>query len=624
MSEARVLPAWAEDLRRRYLRGEASMFVLHGNVYDVVLCNRKMMALTEFLTDVLLKDSKDTIAVYNVATGARFTKRATGVTGLEDLLLATEKEKVFAAFERLLVGSTKTAVIMEYAEAIAPAGDSNFQSESDRAAIVTLHRWSALPEIERGDNVVLLIAENLTELAPKLISNPKVAVVEVPMPEPETRREAARLADSRLTEKDCERYAGMTAGLKAIQIASILTPQPAAEEELADREVFITDLLGGGADAAGRAHKLAALTSNMDRDEIKELVAPTATTPAPDINLPTPYELARKEADRLIAKRKREILERECFGLVEFVEPGHGFEVVGGMDEVKKDLLVIAESIREGRTSRVPMGILFTGPMGTGKTFVAEAFAKECGLTTIKLKNFRSKWVGATEGNLEKILNVIRAIGQVVVIIDEGDRAFGNTDGEGDGGTSSRVIARIKEFMSDTSNRGRILFLVMTNRPDKLDVDLKRAGRLDRKIPFLYVQTPEEVELVAKALLRKNKIKTNIDLTTIRDGFSSKLVGYSNADIEAVLLLANDDAARENTSDATGDAGEPVVQESHFLRAAMDYFPSRDVELLEYMELLAVFESSSRRLLPGKYATLTPEDLDTRLRHLRATVGGRR
>lgn len=617
MSETRVLPAWAEDLRRRYLRGEASMFVLHGNVYDVVLCSRKMMGLTEFLTDVLLKDSKDTIAVYNVATGVRFAKRAGSVTGLEDLLLATEKEKVFAALERLLIGSTKIAVIMEYAEAIAPAGDPNFQGESDRAAIVTLHRWSSLPEIERGDNVVLLISENLAELAPKLISNPKVAVVEVPMPDVATRREAARLADSRLTEKDCERYAGMTAGLKAIQIASILTPQPAAEEELADRETFIAGLLGGGADAVGRAHKLAALTSNLNRDEIKELVAPTATAPTPDANLPTPYERARKEADRLIAKRKREILERECFGLVEFVEPAHGFEVVGGMEEVKKDLLVIAESIREGRTSRVPMGILFTGPMGTGKTFVAEAFAKECGLTTIKLKNFRSKWVGATEGNLEKILNVIRAIGQVVVIIDEGDRAFGNTDGEGDGGTSSRVIARIKEFMSDTSNRGRILFLVMTNRPDKLDVDLKRAGRLDRKIPFLYVQTPEEVELVAKALIRKNKIQTDVDLATIREGFSSKLVGYSNADIEAVLLLANEDAARESGGDA------PVL-DKHFLRAAVDYFPSRDTELLDYMELLAVFESSSRRLLPTKYASMTPEELDARLRHLRAIVGGRR
>ena len=228
------------------------------------------------------------------------------------------------------------------------------------------------------------------------------------------------------------------------------------------------------------------------------------------------------------------------------------------MEEVKKDLLVVAENIREGRTSRVPMGILFTGPMGTGKTFVAEAFAKECGLTTIKLKNFRSKWVGATEGNLEKILTVIKAIGQVVVIIDEGDRAFGNTDGEGDGGTSSRVIARIKEFMSDTSNRGRILFLVMTNRPDKLDVDLKRAGRLDRKIPFLYSQTPEEVEQVARALVRKNRIKTDGRLRR-RSATGSRRSSSATATPTSrrCILMANDDAAREAGGDAAVTADAP-------------------------------------------------------------------
>jgi ATP-dependent 26S proteasome regulatory subunit len=171
--------------------------------------------------------------------------------------------------------------------------------------------------------------------------------------------------------------------------------------------------------------------------------------------------------------------------------------------------------------------------------------------------------------------------------------------------------------MSDTSNRGRILFLVMTNRPDKLDVDLKRAGRLDRKIPFLYAQTPEEVERVASALLRKNRINTQVNFTDMRDGFSTKLVGYSNADIEAVILMANDDAAREGGTSA-------AVTAEHFLRAATDYFPSRDAELLEYMELLAVFETSSRRLLPAKYASMTPEELDARLRLLRAVVGGRR
>lgn len=552
---SRVLPNWATELRQRYLRGEASIFILHGNVYDAVISDGRIVTLSEFLGQVLLEQSKQTIAVYNVATGVRFLKREKGLS-VDEALLSQDKPRILMALEKMLTGGAQSAVILEYAEAITPAGDPNFQSEGDRAAIVTLHRWSFLEGIELSDNVVILIAENLTELAPKLVANPKIAVVEVPMPDATERQAAVRIANKQLDEKDVARYAEITAGLKAIQIISILTPPSANDPDPGDRD--------------GLA---------------------------------------------LIAQRKREILERECFDLVEFVQPEHGFEVVGGMDEVKKDLLVIANSIRNGERARVPMGVLFTGPMGTGKTFVAEAFAKECGLTTIKLKNFRSKWVGATEGNLEKILNVIRAIGQVVVIVDEGDRAFGNTDGEGDGGTSSRVIARIKEFMSDTSNRGRILFLVMTNRPDKLDVDLKRAGRLDRKIPFLYSQTAEEVENVARAVVKKNQVKTDVDFATIRDAFSTKLIGYSNADVEAVVLMANDDAAR---------AGAATVSADNLTRAASDYFPSRDAELLEYMELLAVFETSSRRLLPAKYASMSPEDLDLRLRTLRAIVGSRR
>jgi len=515
MADVRILPSWAEDLRRRYLRNEAVLFVLHGNVHDLVLVDGALKPLTEFLTEVFWKDVRDTVAVYNLATGVRFAKKAKEAEAQAELMREAPREKALAGLERLLVTSRRVGVVVEYAETIAPAGDPSFQGDLDRASIVTLHRWSFLPQIEKQDNVVLLVAENLAELSPKLVSNPKVAVVDVPMPDRETRRAAARIVDSRLSEKEAERYADLTAGLKLLQIEAILAPPPPAEEDRTEREAFIAGLLGTAPDAAERAKKLSQLTAGLTRDEIRALLAPGAADPAVAAAADA-AERARKEVDRLISRRKREILERECFGLVEFVEPGHDFSVVGGMDEVKKDLLVLADNIREGRRSRVPMGMLFTGPMGTGKTFVAEAFAKECGLPTIKLKNFRSKWVGATEGNLERILTVIKAIGQVVVIIDEGDRAFGNTDGEGDGGTSSRVIARIKEFMSDTSNRGRILFLVMTNRPDKLDVDLKRAGRLDRKIPFLYSQEPETVEAVANALVKKNKLKSDVDFATIR------------------------------------------------------------------------------------------------------------
>jgi transitional endoplasmic reticulum ATPase len=211
----------------------------------------------------------------------------------------------------------------------------------------------------------------------------------------------------------------------------------------------------------------------------------------------------------------------------------------------------------------------------------------------------------------------VQAIGQVLVIIDEGDRAFGNQEGDGDGGTSSRVIARIKEFMSDTSNRGRILFILMTNRPDRLDVDIKRAGRLDKKIPLLYAQTEEEVEAVINAQLRKHRIENALKFPEDRVTVSTPMLGLSNADFEAVVLLASEIASGAG-------AGPVRVGRDEMVQAIADYLPSRDVKMLEYMELLAVFEASNRKMLPRKYQTMKAEELQARLELLRLECGNRR
>ena len=80
----------------------------------------------------------------------------------------------------------------------------------------------------------------------------------------------------------------------------------------------------------------------------------------------------------------------------------------GATRHIKAELRRIAESIKAGERARIPMGLLFVGPMGTGKTFVADAFVRESGLSAVKLKNFRSKWVGSTEANLEKVLSLVR------------------------------------------------------------------------------------------------------------------------------------------------------------------------------------------------------------------------
>ena len=602
----RKLPSWADELRNTYLRGESSVFLLHGNVFDLILHEGKLTPLVDFVGDELLK-TKDLICHFNPASGLRFRKKDRPVEKLEDFLGVRDTEKALQALENLLLTQDRVGVIIDYSEMIAPSGTTSFLTEADRRAVVTLHRWSLDRRFDHADNVVVLVTEQITELSPNIVSNPKITALEVPLPDAGARTTLVRLLEPDASEKQIERLSTLSAGLKNVQIRGILAPGEDAEEDVRARVDVILRILGDVPEARHRAERLARVFSGVPKEEIVNLLKPDGLPELPD-DKNDPYE----QVYTLLAKRKREILQKECFGLIEFVEPDHDLSDVGGMDGVKRELMNISRNIRDGNRSRVPMGLLFTGPMGSGKTFVAEAFARSSGLTAIKLKNFRSKWVGSTEGNLEKILGVVKAIGNILVIIDEGDRAFGNSGGgDGDGGTSSRVIARIKEFMSDTKNRGRVLFVLMTNRPDKLDIDIKRAGRLDKKIPFFYAYEPDEIELVIAAQLRRHEIQHDLQFPRDRTHVSDLMVGLSNADVEAVLLLANELAH---------GVGSKLTAQI-FTQALTDYLPSRDAKMLEYMELLAVFESSSRKMLPKRYQNIDVDELQARLHKLRGKLG---
>lgn len=601
MPSAPELPDWADRVRRTYLRGEASVFLLHHNVFDHVYCDGKLCDLVTFLGETLLGKSKQTIVVYDPASRVRTLKKAPEAVTLDAVAGKKSPADVLPALEELLLTSQGSAVIVKYVDMLAPAGEMQFLGEQDRVNVVTLHRWSLDARIGDRDNVVFVLAEQLSSVHPMLVSNPRVAAIEIPMPDVATRTGVCRVADPSLAGTQAEQLGRHTAGLKAVQIHGLLSPDttPALDDDA--RYQFILGVLGASVDSEARARKLSALTRSMSEAEIRHLIDPEQAGPD--------RSNAIAEVLKLVRKRKREIIEKECFGLIEFMEPNHDFGAVGGMDEIKKELLKIAGAIQAGERARVPMGILFVGPMGTGKTFVAGAFARESGLPAVKLKNFRSKWVGATEANLEKVLTMLRALGPILVVIDEGDRSFGDA-GDSDGGTSSRVIARIKEFMSDTDNRGQVVFMLMTNRPDKLDADIKRAGRLDRKLPFFYASSAEEVEDVLSAMLARHGIEHTLRWPDDRERTSARLVGYSNADLEAVALTAHE-LSHEAGTQVTADVLE---------RAVADYLPSRDDAMLRYMELLAVFEASNRRMLPPKYRGMSNEDLDVALREARLVV----
>jgi transitional endoplasmic reticulum ATPase len=563
-----VLPSWAEELKLRYLAGEASMFLLHGNVRDVHPWEEqdgtvRYVPIRELL-ERFLGRSKDIVVYYNLSEGFEFPDKAhkgrfeTAVSARRMMLgkeeldeLPHSPNQVIPLLEDLITDpSQRAAVVVDYVETVVPMGELAFMGEADKQNLVALQRWASDPALLQSDNLVILVTENLSDIHRRVTASAQLAHVNVPLPGlPERRAFLARQDTAGVElELDEEQLSKVTAGLNLVQIRGFFRRARQSKEPISFRTV---------------------------------------------------------------SRRKKAIIEQECHGLVQFVDPEYNFSHVGGLDGLKQDLGRVATAIKNGQIHRVPMGILFVGPMGTGKTYVAEAFAAESGLTCLKFKNFREKWVGSTEGNLEKILQVVDGLGYVLLIIDEADRSLAS-QGDSDGGTNSRVIARLKEFFSDTSHRGRVVLLMMTNRPDKIDTDLKRPGRLDVKVPFFFPETLEERKDVLAAVMKKNKL-TLAEGASL-DGAARETMGYSSAELEAVLMAA---------ANAAADHDREAIDTRDLTTAVRDVIPSRDTRMLEFMEMLAVFESSSRRMLPERFRELTADQVQVRLDDLRAALGHR-
>lgn len=601
--EKRRLPVWAEQVRQKYLAGEASVFVLYGNVFDRYLVEGVSYDMSDFLAQVLLKENKNRIMEVSLARGVRFLQGAS--VEEKEVLYSYLADKgmpgIFEAVERRMREHPSNAIIFPYAGTVFPNGDPQFMSQEDRIAFTTLHRWSLDEGLAQKDNVVILISESLAEINPAIMSNPKVAAVEVPIPKELAREEAVRHYAPKMEEQQVKLLAKQTGGLRVIQLSSIVASDGTQGLNEAERTKLIAHLLQGQANAVDRAAKLSTITAGMTPEEIGQLIDPSKNLQANA----DPYA----EMLEIVRKRKRELIEKECAGLIEFIEPKHDLSAVGGNEHIKNELMEIAKAIKSGDKARSPMGLLAVGAMGAGKTFVIKAFLKEAGLSGVSLKNFRSKWVGSTEANLERVLTAVKAMGPIAVVIDEGDRSFGKQGDDSDGGTSSRVIARLKEFMSDTENRGQVLFILMTNRPDKLDTDIKRPGRLDRKIPFFYADSATERAAIVKAILSRYEVKCSIDWAS-SDALFEKLVGYSNADLEAVGLLALEFAKR----------GDGEITPAIFELAVADFMPPQETQMIEFMEMLAVFETSRRSMLPARFKNMSPQEVQQKLQILRSAI----
>jgi SpoVK/Ycf46/Vps4 family AAA+-type ATPase len=562
------IPEWAQELAEHLQEGESALFILHGQVFDYIRVNGDYLPFRHFLGHWLAQARQ--VVFYNLGRGLEFWDEA-GENAFRQALeppvpeveddedvsrvraralralgqssapppLPTSPREVLQLAERVMTAPSRAgglpqplALVLEYAETIVPAVDLGSMGEPDRASLVTLLRWARQRELVEQGHVVILTTGNLAELNANLrLSRHGAQIIEVPPPDQAARLhfiEHSLASGRHRLELTSQGLANLAAGLSLQVVHSLL-----------------------------RQSRRAPLTMDMVR------------------------------------RKKKDLLRQELVGLIEVIEPRFGLEEIGGLEPIKGYFAQIIQAIHAGDHKLVPRGITMMGPPGVGKTALAEALARDIGFNFVKLLNPRTKWVGESERNFFKALSTLRSLTPLVVVEDEADQSeHGRDEYSGDTGVSNRLRQMRFEFVGDPAIQGKVLWIRITNRPDRLDRADLRSGRSSERIPFFMPDTAEKCHIF-QVVARRSHIDCDCgdfaDITRNLEERHPEMI--TGGDIEELVFRAYRQARL---------AGRDRVQPQDFYQVIDDFLPPHQTEVLRHMERLALHQCSSRRFVPDR------------------------
>ena len=559
------LRGWALELARRWNSGTYSLFVLSGNIFDLFPVQENggitYVALKTFLVRRLFPE-RACLLFYDISDGLTFGSADMQKRFFEWLEVYDNVENTnyhaagpprdlihLAPLLRrffLRVADEKEkwrgiTLVIDFPEKLIPACDEANASMEERMNLVTFLKWAAAPEMAQLDIGVVLVTESADELSAGLLQNPYVAQIRIELPD----------ADDRL------RFL-----------------QSGWAEEMADGKPV-------SAWSDFTAEQLATRTSGLNLLRIRHFLAEAIRNGI------------RVTQEVLTASKKR-LIEEYCQGLVRFKDPKPdvSLDIVATHAAAKKKLRELAWLFKNGKTDVIERGVLVPGRVGVGKSFLIDCFASECGLPVMEMGEFRSKWVGDTERQQARILMTIRALGPVIVVVDEADAIFGNREADGDSGVSGRVFAAFAAHIGDSALRGRELWVAMTSRPDLLAIDMKRQGRFGLCVPLFPAQGPDDVAELFTTVARVKKIaQSDAVQGYVRQNLGTRPL--TGSDVESILTRAKERAvlAKRDNDVQQGDVEEAVNS----------FIDPLDPNLLALQELAAVLACSDKRYLPEKY-----------------------
>lgn len=457
-------PAWASELTVAFKSGASGQCVLSGNVHDRLAVNGQLISIDRYLQHILLADVQ-VILAYDLGNGLTVERGEEHLaqwvpSSLRNLPLEPlEAVRFINRYARYLANLRavksqeipSVAVLVRGADQLLPVDGQGFQHGSLTCLV---RDWGLSSPFSLLPFVSFLIADNLTDLDSLVVFAPQVKLVRIPLPSA-TELELALRALHREYPRTIPATTHFAALAAAITGLSVNTLQQ------------ITKI---------RAHHGQILESHD------------------------------------FAALKKEMVERDAPGLVEFVESTRTLDDYFGQEVLKDWLRQDIALWKINDIKALPMGYLLCGPVGTGKTFLVECLAGEAGVPVLKLKNFRDKWIGSSEANLEKIFRLIHALGRCIVFVDEADQTLGRRDsGIADSGLSGRLYSMIAQEMADTDNRGNVVWVLGSSRPDLIEVDLKRPGRIDLKVPILPTATRGQSRGLIAALALRYELNVSAD-----------------------------------------------------------------------------------------------------------------
>ena len=272
----------------------------------------------------------------------------------------------------------------------------------------------------------------------------------------------------------------------------------------------------------------------------------------------------------LIFDQKQQMIKKA--GILEMIPLKETLSDIGGLDNLKTWLERKASVLSNMDAAKqfgvdVPKGVLIAGVPGCGKSLSAKAAAKLFNIPLLRLDMGRllGKYVGESEANMRKAIQLAEAISPCVLWIDELEKAFAGIGGDGSG---AEVTTRLfGSFLTWLQEKDSPAFVVATaNDITKLPPELMRKGRFDE---IFYVGLPqrEERRKIFEIHIQKRRPQdlSKIDINALLD----KTEGYSGADIEGVIRESVESAFAAHKAELATDDILQVIANTHSLSEIM-------------------------------------------------------